>query len=265
MINRFNPWLLLLVCIRQRGWPRSATPTKRSWWLCSSIALLAIASCSSQNNPTTTETASSDAIVSSTPPFQTKEPERYRATRTITIITNGGEPVVTKSSIARYADMRRNEFETASKRIAYLDLPDGRFVLLIDDKVYADLATETGALTTEEEEVTPERLLHTDSGTTSYQKIGTEVVGGRNSNKYRAVVNNSSAGNVSVSETFIWIDETLNMPIRSETSSADGTRITMELSDVVLDVDKSIFQVPEDYEKVAFNALRKRLQTRSAG
>lgn len=155
--------------------------------------------------------------------------------------------------------MRRHEFETASKRIAYLDLPEGRFVLLIDDKVYADLAADTEALTSDEEEVTPERLLHADSGPTSYQKLGTDVVRGRNANKYRAVVNSSSAGNVSVSETLIWIDEALNLPIRSETTSADGTRVTMELSGVELEVDKSIFQVPDDYEKVAFNELRRRL------
>jgi hypothetical protein len=49
------------------------------------------------------------------------------------------------------------------------------------------------------------------------------------------------------------------MPIRSETTSPDGTRITMELSNVTRDVDKRIFQVPDDYEKIAFAELRKRL------
>jgi hypothetical protein len=48
------------------------------------------------------------------------------------------------------------------------------------------------------------------------------------------------------------------MPVRSETTSADGTKITMELSEVALEVEKSVFQVPVDYQKIAFRELRKR-------
>jgi hypothetical protein len=49
------------------------------------------------------------------------------------------------------------------------------------------------------------------------------------------------------------------MPVRSETKSADGTRVTMELSEIKLDVDKTVFRVPEDYKKLTFTELRKRL------
>jgi outer membrane lipoprotein-sorting protein len=101
--------------------------------------------------------------------------------------------------------------------------------------------------------------LHTDGNSaTSYQRLGIEVVDGRNTNKYRVVVNESSAGSVSLSETLIWVDETLNMPIKSETVSADGTRVTMQLLEIVLEVDKSLFEIPENYEKVTFSELRKR-------
>lgn len=212
-----------------------------------------LSGCTSQTQPPTNNT-----IVATTPPFQTKEPERYQATRTITIITADGKTVVTKTSIARDGDKRRHESQTLSKRVAYLDLPEGRFVLLLDEKVYAD-AAETDSQINDDEEITPERLLHTDTGTTSYQNLGKEMIGGRNANKYKTVVNSSSSGNVSHNETLIWIDEALHMPIRSETTSPDGTRITMELSDLSLDVDKRIFQVPNDYEKIAFSDFRKRL------
>ena len=223
------------------------------------LALLLVGACKSQSEPAATDAAASETIVSSTPPFKTKEPDRYQATRTVTIVTADGKTLVTKTSIARDGDNRRNESETLSKRVAYLDLPAGKFVLLLDEKVYADLAAETADPTGENEEITPEHLLHDNAGTTSYQHLGKEVVAGRNSNKYRTIVNSSTSGNVSHSETLIWIDEALNIPIRSETTSADGTRITMELSNVSLDVDKSLFQLPNDYEKVAFSELRKRL------
>lgn len=225
------------------------------------VLVLFLSACKSQSDPANTDNAPSETIVSSTPPFQTKEPERYRATRIITITATDGESTVTKTQIAKDGDLRRHESETNSKRVAYLDLPEGRFVLLPDEKVYADLAAETGDLTSEEEEITPDRLLHTETESTSYQKLGTEVIGRRNSTKYRVAVNSSTAGNVTRSETLIWIDEALNMPIRSETKSSEGTRITTELTDISLDVDKRIFQVPDGYEKIAFTEFRKRLTT----
>ena len=57
----------------------------------------------------------------------------------------------------------------------------------------------------------------------------------------------------------MWIDEALQMPIRSETKSAEGTRVTMEISEIKLEVDKSLFAIPEGYKKVSFNELRKHL------
>jgi len=238
----------------EEGRSRRATPTK-----CFSLSLLLVfAACRSQNEPSTTPIVSPETVVSSTPPFQTKEPERYRATRIITIVTAEGKTVVTKSSIARDGEMRRSESETVSKKIAYLDLPDGRFILLPDEKVYADVATETN-FDAGDEDISPERLLHGEASHTSYQKLGTELIDGRNADKYRIVVNSSTPGSVSLSETFIWIDENLGMPIRSQTTSSDGTKITMELSDVALDVERSVFQIPGDYRKIAFSELRKRL------
>ena len=232
-----------------KGWPRRTTPTK---CLLCVIALL-FAGCRSQNEPATPHNASAETVISSTPPFQTKEPERYSATRTITTVTAEGKTVVTKTSIARDGEMRREE---SAKKIV-LDLPEGRFILLPDDKIYADLATDTNLTDDDEEEVSPERLLHDDAINTSYQKLGTESIHGRNATMYRIVVNSSAPGNVSLTETLIWIDETLNMPIRSETTSK-GTKITMELSDVALAVDKRVFQIPDDYKKVTFSELRKR-------
>lgn len=223
-----------------------------------SVVLLVVASCRSQSETLTTETTSSESVVSSVPPYKTKEPERYRAVRTITTVSATGETLVTKTSVARDGEMRRHESAVASKTIVYLDVPEGRFVLLPGEKVYADLAEEK-TIITDELDVSPERLLHEDSGSTSYQKMGTEVIGDRNTNKYRIVVNSSAAANVSQSETLMWIDEALQMPVRSETKSSDGTRVTMEVSDIKLEADRSLFSVPEDYQKLTFSDLRKRL------
>ena len=226
--------------------------SNRSAVLCAFLVLLFLAGCRSQSELTATGNTPAETIVSPTPPFQTKEPERYGATRTITITTAAGKTLVSKTLIARDGERRRNE----SDGTVYLELPEGRFVLIPADAVYADVVAEPDLNT--EEQVSPESLLHADAGTTSYQNLGTEVISGRSTNKYRVVVNSSNSQNVSLSETLIWIDEVLKMPVRSETTSPDGTRIQMELSDLRLEVDGSVFQIPEHYEKIAFGKLRQR-------
>ena len=220
--------------------------------VCASLVFLSLAGCRSQTELTTTENTPTEVVTSSTPPFQTKEPERYRATRTITITTAAGKTVVTKTLIAKDGERRRYE----SDGTVYLELPEGRFVLVPAEKVYADVVAEPDLNT--EEQISPESLLHADTGTTSYQNLGNEVLDGRNTNKYRVLVNSSNTQNVRLSETLIWIDDALKMPIRSETTSPDGTRIQMELSELRLDVESDLFQIPEDYEKIAFSELRQR-------
>lgn len=222
------------------------------------VFLLVLTSCKSQNEPATTDAAPSETIISSTPPFQTKEPERYQATRTITI-TGDDKTLVTTTSTARIGDRRRQESEMYSRRVVHLDLPEGRFILFPDEKIYAEVTGGLSALTEDVVGITAEWLLHEDASVTGYQKLGKEVVGGRNTNKYKTVVNISNGENVTHSETLIWIDEALNMPIKSETTSTRGPRITMEISNVTLDVDAGLLQVPNDYEKVAISELRRRL------
>lgn len=227
-----------------------------------SVVLLLAASCRSQNEPLTTENSSSEPVVSSIPPFKTKEPERYSGMRIITTFNAAGETLVTKTSVARDGEMRRNEFKAGSKTIVYLNLAEGKFVLLPAENVYADLTDEARISVDKDEEMletSPEALLHADVGSTSYQKLGAESIAGRNANKYRILVNSSAAANVSQSETLMWIDEALQMPVRSETKSADGTRVTMELSDIKLEVGRNLFSVPEDYKKLSFAELRNRL------
>jgi hypothetical protein len=158
--------------------------------------------------------------------------------------------------------MRRTESEVASRRLIFLNLPEGPFVLLPDEKIYASASGDSVPGSAEDGEISPEKLLHVDDVKSSYQTLGTELIKGRNTNKYRVVVNSSNAASVSPSETLIWIDEALRMPIRSETKSSDGTRVTMELSEIALDVDKDVFRIPEDYQKLAFSELLERLNVR---
>ncbi|HVF23792.1 MAG TPA: hypothetical protein VM941_11965, partial [Pyrinomonadaceae bacterium] len=197
-------------------------------------------------------------------PFQTKEPERYQATRTITTLTAANTEKITKTLIARDGELRREETDASGQRVVYLNLAEGRFVLLPEEKVFADAKDvehlASGLDSDGESESSPDRLLHSESLSTTYQRIGTESVNGRNTQKYRVVVNSSTGGNVSASETVVWVDDALRMPIKSELKSADGTRWTMKLTDIMLESDPGVFRIPEDYKKIAFSELRARLK-----
>lgn len=223
---------------------------------CAISLLLLFASCA-QNQKLSANTNP----ISTTPPFETEEPQSYRATRTITTVTANGKRTVTKNSIARDGEMRRDESVTDGQRVVYLTLPEGRFVLLPDEKLFADAANDDTRNDEDASDTSPDRLLHTEMVTPGYQSLGTETVNGRNLQKYRVVVNNSAGENVSVGETLLWFDEAVHMPVKTEISSPNGTRVTTELSDVVLKTDKNLFKIPKDYQKIEFNKLRERLKS----
>lgn len=230
-----------------------------SFWLF--VALVLTTSCAQPSAPQSPNT--NETVISATPPFQTKEPERYRATRTIKSVTATGEVLETRNSIARDGEMRRDELEIEGRRVVYIERPEGRIVLLPDEKQFADLGVADHIVNEANEysdESLSERLLRTPTPASTYQRIGAETINGRNTQKYRVVVNTSANANVSVSETVIWVDDALQMPIKSETESRNGYHSTMELSEIALEVDQSLFRVPEGYKKITFEELLKLLK-----
>jgi hypothetical protein len=230
--------------------------------------LLFLPSCKSLRKHSGVEQTSADVTISSTPPFQTKEPERYQAVRSITLSKATGESVVTRTLIAKDGEWRRDEYETeATEKIVYLDAAGGRFILLPGARVYASAGNEESGLDSPDKQValvedSTDGLLSADPISTQYQKLGTEIINGRNATKYRVRVNTSGNATVSNGETSIWIDDSLSMPIRSETVTASGDRTTMELTGITLDSDKALFQVPDGYKKVTQREIREKLHAR---
>lgn len=228
-----------------------------------SLCLLAITSCRTTTKPAPRETPAADIVVSTTPPFKTKEPENYSATRTITTLGAKGEKSVDSMTIGRDGLVRREESASGETRIVYLDSPEGRFILWPGQKVYAVSDGDRAAMQRGDvEEDSSDRLLHAEPTVTTYQSLGTETIAGRSAAKYRVVVNSSGTENVNANETLIWIDDALNMPIKSEMKSREGIVVVTELSDIKLPPDKQLFQIPADYEKIPFSALQKQLKAR---
>jgi len=200
---------------------------------------------------------------SSLPPFPTKEPKTYQARRIVTFNQSSTSAASSarqrKSSvvIARDGDQRREEHEAGTLgTIVYLESAAGRFLMLPKSRLYAaqDDKTSNNGLTqlkVEPGTMSPDFLLNESTVSTEYEKLGAEVRSGRATTKYRVI---TRSGNPPLaSETLIWIDEILGMPVASElaTSNANGsTRISMELHDIRTEVESAVFALPADYRKV---------------
>jgi hypothetical protein len=205
----------------------------------------------------------------SVPPFSTKEPERYQATRIISSVENKDEPatMISKTFIARDGDRRREEYEPGTKEtVIYLDIPVGRFLLSPGKKLYTDIDPASGnpdASRSDSDsdlggvaspvlpDFSPERLLNETPTLARYEKLGSETINQRATTRYRVTAKDTSNGSV----TLIWIDDELGLPLRSETSSTTGghpATLTVDLRDLKDTVDPRIFELPGDYEKVDY-------------
>ncbi|HEY0380124.1 MAG TPA: hypothetical protein VGC87_24635 [Pyrinomonadaceae bacterium] len=221
--------------------------------------VLAAASCkrsgvSENENQNPAGAPAANGAASSVPPFATKEPGRYQATR---VVTSGGDAGAGESRtlIARDGDRRREEYvEGEGERVAYLQLPEGSYVLLPTKKLYAELKTEAGAdggahAARVPPDFSPEKLLNEARPETLYERLGAENVNGRVAVKYRVTVRGQKNGTVT-SESLIWVDEGLGMPVKTETTSA-GSRMTTELRDIKETIDAGLLELPPDYKRVA--------------
>jgi outer membrane lipoprotein-sorting protein len=206
----------------------------------------------------------------SVPPFSTKEPERYQATRIITSDeykdAAGQSPLTTisKTLIARDGDKRREEYESGSgETLVYLETPDGHFILSPARKLYADLnasnaesSADSGSVAqTGTPDFSPERLLNERPALAHYERLGTETINERTATKYRVTARDIASGNNDASVTLIWIDDALGLPVRSETNSTAGdhpAKLTVELRDLKDSVDPRVFELPKDCRKVDY-------------
>ncbi|HEY6189675.1 MAG TPA: hypothetical protein VIW80_18620 [Pyrinomonadaceae bacterium] len=218
------------------------------------------------------QTATSDNT-SKTPPFSTKEPERYTATMVVTGSLGGNAPSIPGISnllsrelkIARDGDKRRVDYELIpGARMSDLQTPAGHFMLLHSKKLYAEVKPgEAGDLTAAARNLpsdfSPDKLINEQSPGANYEKLGTETVNGRATTKYRVKTTGKGEASGMQTETIVWVDESLGMPVKSETTStgerASGSKVTMEMRDIKQEADPSLFEMPKDYKKVTSDEI----------
>lgn len=202
-----------------------------------------------------------------TPPFPTREPERYQWTRVITGVAAGdasGQPAVSKAVfMARDADKRREDYEILQGvKLTVLRLPEGSYTLYPAKKIYAEIGGAGGAGSNAARNVPPDfsadKMVNASRVGARYEKLGTEELNGRTTTKYRVTTKGGQTGEAA--ETLVWVDEALGMPIKSESTTkneAGESKYTVEYKDIKLEADASLFVLPKDYKKVSQEEIQR--------
>ncbi|MDQ3820261.1 MAG: DUF4412 domain-containing protein [Acidobacteriota bacterium] len=210
----------------------------------------------------------------SSPPFATKEPERYQALRVITSSSGAGESVNSQTFIARDGVRRREDYETAGVKVSLLELPAGTYVLLPEKRMYAELKPEAGdgggaGTQPPPPDFSPDKLLNEVRPEAHYERLGPETLNGRATTKYRVTLKGmTGAARETAAESLVWVDENLGMPVKTEMSSAGGPQggahVIMELRDIKETVDANLFDIPQDYRKTDLREIVSQLNSSSA-
>ena len=225
--------------------------------------LLVAASCrrseiASNQNSGTSNANSAAGETLRTPPFPTKEPERYQAMRVIsTSMDDRPDEAVKKTAIARDGERRREDYEMDGGTLSFLQLPDGTYLLLPEKKLYAELKPDAGSAPDVQSRNAPpvystDKLLNEERPAARYEKLGAETLNGRATVKWRVTLpgKTGAPAEAGVVENLIWVDEGLGMPIKSETTVGGRAKYSMELRDIKETVDPGAFDLPSDYKRV---------------
>jgi outer membrane lipoprotein-sorting protein len=137
--------------------------------------------------------------------------------------------------------------------------------LLPASSIYADLnATPNEPGSPEQSsELSPDLLLNEEYSGATYENLGPVVLDGRMTTKYRVTAGRRKNETVARVETFIWIDESLGMPVRSETISSAAelsSKVTMELKEIKLEANEQLFALPPNYRRVEAPLVLNRFQ-----
>lgn len=196
------------------------------------------------NSQATPNTTPEIADIQSDIPFSTKEPETFQAD---IIIKNEGEE--DKIFIAK----SQGRFFSRNGDVATLQTEANKsFLINFAKKIYVENIGKSAAKVESSGETLNDYL------TTEWLNQKTEAkfesLGAENGlSKYRVIFESS--------ESLIFVDENYKIPVRQEFYSIEGETKTLtyliELQNLKLIADESLFEVPKDFRKVTIEEFRK--------
>ena len=207
------------------------------------------------------------------PTINTREPDKYSATLTFSLETEGGDKAVgippLAVQVARSGDDRRVEFKLPDgSPLIYLDHNNKHYVLLPSRKQYAELTPEATGVQFHKL-ITPGQLVEDLKNIRGVERVGEGPIDGRSADKYRysaSTNTNTKAGEVKA-EAFVYVDKETGLPLRAEMlaeSSGDvkgvkAARVVAEMKDIKTDVAPTLFEPPAGYEQVAPEKVRQQI------
>jgi hypothetical protein len=208
------------------------------------------------------------------PTINTREPEKYSATLTFTLETQGGDKAIgippLSMQVARNGEDRRIEFKLPDgSPLIYIDHNNKHYVIAPSRKQYAELSQDATGIQLHKM-LTPGQLVEDLKNRKGVEPAGEGLINGRTADKYRynaATNTNTKAGEVKA-EAFVYVDKETGLPLRAEMlaeSSGDvkgvkAARIVAEMKDIKTDIPATLFEVPPaGYAQVAPEKIRQQI------
>ena len=208
------------------------------------------------------------------PTINTREPEKYSATLTFTLETEGGDKAIgippLSMQVARSGEDRRIEFKLPDgSPLIYVDHNNKHYVIAPSKKQYAELSQDATGIQLHKM-LTPGQLVEDLKNRKGVELAGEGLIDGRAAEKYRynaSTNTKTSAGEVKA-EAFVYVDKETGLPLRAEMlaeSSGDvkgvkAARIVAEMKDIKTDIAATLFEVPPaGYSQVAPEKIRQQI------
>ena len=223
-----------------------------------------INSSNSANMTMTTTTTGAGTVIES------KEPDKYSATMTLSAATSGQQQqaVKTEIKVARNGSDRRYSIDTKIPtvgEIIFLDKADKRYLIMPARKQYAELTPELTGFDVGRS-MTPGQLVAYVSRQQGVTLVGEETLNNRPATKYRLAgktQTSTTAGEVA-GETFIYVDKETGLPLRVEgfgqssgnVQGMSGGRAVLETRDLKTDVNAADFELPQGYSQITPEQLK---------
>lgn len=240
------------------------------------LTVLAASGCTTAGITTTTNTNTSPATASAPPvpvsaTLETREPERYSVTNTITIQPTGNSPQANvppmQFSFARMGTDRRVSFKLPDPvgEVIYLEKAPLKYLIFPARNQYVELdPNELGFALGDV--MSPASAIDRLKKRAQYEQIGTETLNGRTVVKYRfkgAADTHTQAGTAQA-DSIVYVDQETGLPMRTEidtaTSSGAGARIVTVADSLQFAPEASLFEVPIAMKKVTSAELKQQVQ-----
>jgi hypothetical protein len=199
-----------------------------------------------------------------------REPDKYRATLTLSAETENGEKTIgmptLSVALARNGDARRVAFKLPDgSDLIYIDTAEHHYVVLPGRKQYAELTPEAVGFQIQRL-MTPGQIVKHLEKLKGVQQAGEETFNGRTAMKYSyssSVETKTQAGEVK-NRGFVYIDKDTGLPLRAElVAQASGdvkgmksAKIVAEMRDISTDVEPTAFEIPPGLKQIPPEQIR---------